>query len=64
LFLPPMIGKWEAYEGTIEVTTTEVAGVFEHQIKFINIRFRNIANIQETFLRTNYVLGDTYIPTP
>lgn len=52
---------WEAYEGTIEVTTTELTpGVFSHQIKFMNMSFRNTANTNEVFTRTNYILGDTF----
>jgi len=58
---PHLIGRWRAIEGKVRVTTTEITtGVFSHQIEFINMTFQNTANADEEFVRTNYILGDTY----
>jgi len=58
---PQLKAIWEAYEGTIQVTTAEIAGGgFAHTIKFINTKLRNTANPDETFTITNYTLGDTF----
>lgn len=58
---PQLIARWEAFEGRVQVTTTEpVTGSFSHQIKFVDMKFRNTSRPQETFTRTDYILGDTY----
>lgn len=46
---PKLKQQWQAVLGTINITTTEVAGNLVHEIRFKNITFSNISTPQELF---------------
>lgn len=61
---PQLTAVWEAYEGTVKVSTANEDGGFVHTIMFDNVKFRNTVNFAETFTLSNYTLGDTYNTVP